>query len=151
MRVVILVIIVVVIFSTLGLWLTSYGNTASEERNMNYGISLTTDKMSYSIGEPIKMTLKIFNYTEEEITFHFNTGQRYDFIIEDEEGDEIWRWSQDMIFAMVLEEEILGPNNPEVIYTVEYKGKLSPGYYKVTGFLVAKDRPMLGSIIIEVK
>jgi len=118
---------------------------------MNYGISMSTDKMSYSDGEPITMTLKIFNYTGEDIVFHFNTSQRYDFIIEDEEGNEVWRWSKDMMFAQMLGEEILGPDNPEIIYTAEYMGELSPGYYKVTGIFVAQDRPMSGSIVIEVK
>ena len=151
MKMIILVIIVVMVFSTLGLWMGAYGNTTSEERNMNYGISITTDKMSYSVGEPIMMTLKILNYTKEDIVFHFNTSQRYDFIIEDEEGSEIWRWSKERMFAMVLGEETLGPTNPEIIYTVEYKGKFSSGYYKVTGILIAKDRPMSGNIIIIVK
>jgi len=105
----------------------------------------------YSNGEPIKMTLRVSNYTKEDITFHFNTSQRYDFIIEDEEKNEIWRWSKDMMFAMVLGEEVLGPNNSEVTYTAEYKDKLSPGYYKVTGIFVAQEKPMSGSIIIEVK
>jgi len=151
MKIITLLIIVVVVFLVLGLWLTAYGNITSEERNMNYGISMMTDKMSYSIGEPIIITLKIFNYTEEDIVFHFNAAQRYDFIIECEEGSKIWRWSQDMMFAMVLGEETLGPTNTEITYTVEYKDKLSPGYYKVTGILVAKDRPMSGNIIIIVK
>ena len=151
MKIIILIIIVVMVFLSLGLWLTAYGNATSEERNMNYGISMMTDKMNYSVGEPIVMTLKIFNYTQEDITFHFNTGQRYDFIIEDEEGSKIWRWSQDMMFAMVLGEETLGPTNPEIIYTVEYKGKLNSGYYKVTGILVAQDRPMSGNVIIIVE
>ncbi|GAG01689.1 unnamed protein product, partial [marine sediment metagenome] len=44
------------------------------------------------------MTLRVSNYTKEDITFHFNTSQRYDFIIEDEEKNEIWRWSKDMMF-----------------------------------------------------
>jgi len=148
---IILAIIFVMVLSSLGLGLWASGNKTSGERNMNYGISMSTDKMNYSVGEPIMMTLKIFNYTEEDITFNFNTGQRYDFVIEDEEGNEIWRWSQDMMFAMVLGEEILGPDNPEVIYTEECKGKLSSGYCKVTGIFVARDRPMSGSIIIEVK
>ena len=151
MKMIILIIIVVAVFSVLGLWLTAYGNITSEERNMNYGISMMTDKMNYSVGEPIIITLKIFNYTEEEIIFHFNTSQRYDFIIEDEGKNETWRWSQDKMFAMVLGEETLGPLNTEVIYTAEYKGKLSPGYYKITGILVAKDRPMSGNVIIIVK
>ena len=151
MKMIILVIIVVTVFSGLGLWKAAYGNTSSEERNMNYGISMMTDKMSYSVGESIKITLKIFNYTEEDIVFQFNNSQRYDFVIEDEEGNEIWRWSRDRMFAMVLGEEILGSNNPKIIYATEYQGQLSPGYYKITGILVVKDRPMSGSIIIEVK
>ena len=151
MKMIKLVIIVVVVFLALGFWLAAYGNTTSEETNMNYGISMTTDKMNYSVGEPIMMTLKIFNYNEEDIVFNFNTSQRYDFIIEDEEGNEIWRWSQDRMFATVLDEEILGPDNPEVIYTAEYKDRLGPGYYKVTGIFIAQNRSMSGSIIIEVR
>ena len=118
---------------------------------MNFGISMMTDKMGYSVGESIIMTLKIFNYTEEDVVFHFNNSQRYDFIVEDKEGNEVWRWSKDMMFAMVLGEETLGPLNPEVICTEEYKGKLSLGYYKITGIFVAQEKPMSGSIIIEVK
>jgi len=152
MRMIILIIIVLVVFLGLGLWLGVYGNSAPGENNsMSYGISMSTDKMSYSVNEPIKMTLKIFNYNEENVVFHFNTSQRYDFIIEDEEGNEVWRWSKDRMFAMVLGEETLGPTNPEIIYTVEYNGKLNSGYYKVTGILVAQDRPMSGSVIIEVR
>ncbi len=151
MKIITLLIIVVVVFLALGLWLIASGNTTSGETNMNYGISMMTDKMSYSVGEPITMTLKIFNYTEEDIVFHFNTSQRYDFIIEDEEGNKIWCWSQDRMFAMVLGEETLEPNNPEVTYTAEYKDKLSLGYYKITGILAAKDRPMSGNVIIIVK
>ncbi|MBA7517226.1 hypothetical protein ES705_09279 [subsurface metagenome] len=151
MKIIILVIIVAMIFLSLGLWLIAYGNTTSEEKNLNYGISMMTDKMNYSVGEPIIITIKIFNYTEEEIIFHFNTGQRYDFIIEDEEGNEIWRWSQDMMFTMALGEETLGPTTTEITYTAEYSDKLSPGYYKITGIFVAQEKPMSGSIIIEVK
>ena len=151
MKMIISVVIAVMVFSGLGFWLVASGNTTSEERNMNYGISLMTDKMSYSVGEPIIMTFKVFNYTKADIAFHFNTSQRNDFIIEDEKGNKIWYWSKDMMFAMVLGEETLGPNNPEATYTIEYKGELIPGYYKVTGILVAKDRPMSGNIIIIVK
>lgn len=151
MKIIILVIIAVVVFSCLGLWLVAYGNTTQEGINMNYGISISTDKMSYSDGESIMMTFKIFNYNEEDVGFHFNTSQRYNFIIEDGEGNEIWCWSKDKMFAMVLGEEILGPNNPEVIYAAEYKDKLSPGYYKIIGIFPAQEKPMSGSIIIEVK
>jgi len=151
MRMIILAVIFVMVLSSLGLGLWAYGNTTSEERNMKYGISMMTDKTNYSVGDTITMTLKVFNYTEEDVVFHFNTSQRYDFINEDEKGNKIWRWSEGRMFAQMLGEEILGPNNPEIIYATEYKDKLSPGYYKVTGILVAKDKLMLGNVIIIVK
>ena len=151
MKMIILFIIVVVVFSVLGLGLRVYGNTTSEEENMNYGISISTDKMSYPVGEPIIITLKIFNYTEEDFIFHFNTSQRYDFIIEDEEGNEVWRWSKDRMFAMVLGEESLGLTNMEITYTADYRNKLGLGYYRITGIFVAQEKPMSGSIVIEVK
>ena len=151
MRMIILVFIMVVVLSALGLGLWASGNKTSAERNMSYGISMMTDKMSYSVGDPVIMTLKVFNYTKEDVTFYFNTAQRYDFIIEDEEGNEIWRWSKDKMFAMVLGEETLGSANLEIIYTAEYKGKLIPGYYKIIGIFISQDRPMSGNIIIMVK
>lgn len=121
------------------------------DQKTQYGILLSTDNVVYQSGEIITIKLKVFNYSAETIDFHFNSSQRYDFIIENKEGNEVWRWSQDMMFAMVLGEEILGLSNPEVIYTEEHKGKLRPGYYKITGIFVAQEKPMSGSIIIEVK
>jgi len=120
-------------------------------RDSRFGIWLTTDWAVYTPEQPVNIEFCVFNRTSEEITLYFRNAQRYDFTIEDEEGNEVWRWSKDRMFAMVLGEEILGPDNPEIIYKVEYKGKLSSGYYKVTGILVAKDRPMSGNIIIKVK
>ena len=55
------------------------------------------------------------------------------------------------MFAQMLGEETLGPTNIEIIYSVKYKDKLSPSYYKVTGVFVAQEKPMFGSIIVEVK
>ena len=149
MRLVKLIIIAVIL--SLGLWWGIYGNSASERKDMSYGLSIMTNKMNYSVDESIIMTLKIFNYTEEDVVFHFNNSQRYDFIIEDKEGNEVWRWSEGRMFAQMLGEEILGLNNSEVTYTAEYRNKLSPDYYKITGVFIAQDRPMSGSIIIEVK
>ena len=120
-------------------------------RDSRFGIWLTTDWAVYTPEQPVNIEFCVFNRTGEEITIYFRNAQRYDFTIEDEEGKEIWRWSKERMFAMVLGEVTLGSNSPEVTYTAEYKDKLSPGYYKITGILVAKDRPMSGNVIIIVK
>ena len=119
MRVVISMVAIAMVFSGLGLWLGVQGNSPPGESNMNCGMSMMTDKVSYAVGGSIKMALKVFNNTGAEVAFHFNNAQRYDFVIIDEEENELWRWSGDRMFAMVLGEETLGPDNPEVSYTAE--------------------------------
>jgi len=147
-------IIILILFLILGLSLGIYGNSARSNA-FSYGISVTTDKVEYSIGTPIEMALKIFNYTDEDVTFNFNTSQRYDFIIEDEKGKEIWCWSKGYVFCQVFGKETLGPNNPEIIYGVLYpteeNEKLKSGRYKIIGIFIAKDKPMSSNIFISIK
>lgn len=63
----------------------------------------------------------------------------------------MWRWSDGRMFAMVLGEETLCPGKERLSYTVKYEGALSPGRYKITGLLVARNRPMSASLTVEVR
>ena len=153
-----MIVIVVAVFALFGAAVLGVvgGEEVSEiggkdVRDSRFGVWLTTDWAVYTPEQPVNIEFCVFNRTSEEITLYFRNAQRYDFTIEDEEGNEVWRWSKDRMFAMMLGEEILGPRNPEVIYTAEYKDRLNPGCYKVTGIFVAQEKPMSGSIIIEVK
>jgi len=57
------------------------GITQIPEQFEGFGISLSANKSSYSINEPIIIKLKVFNYGNEEVTFHFRSSQRFDFSI----------------------------------------------------------------------
>ena len=143
--------IIIVMFLATGFGKIAYCNTNLEEKIMNYGISLSTDQSVYCPEEPITIKLTIFNRTEENIIFHFKSSQRYDFIIKDEKEKEVWRWSENKMFAMVLGEETLGPNNSEIIYSEKCNKKLIPGYYKVSGVLISTNKEINGSIVIEIR
>lgn len=117
---------------------------------MGVGVGFTADKTTFSPGEDIRMTLRIFNTTGEDITFHFQSAQRYDFSVTDEARKILWRWSEDRAFAMVLGREVLGPGRSDIVYTGVYKGLLHPGVYRLTGTFIAK-RPLSASVTIEVK
>lgn len=43
-----------------------------------FGVSLATNKSTYSVSEPIIIKLKVFNHNSEEISFHFRSSQRSD-------------------------------------------------------------------------
>ena len=121
------------------------------DQESQYGILLSTDKGVYQPGETISLTIKVFNRSDQTINFHFNSSQRYDFLIEDMQGNLIWQWSKDKMFAMVMGEKKLNVNHPKLIYQEKYDGQLTPGYYRIKGIFTAKNHPMTAEIIIRVK
>ena len=127
------------------------GAESRSVREAGFGVSVATDRAVYTVGEPIIIIeLQVFNRTGKEITLNFRDAQRYDFVIEDEEGNKMWQWSAGMMFAQVLGQETLGPGKEELTYSATYEEKLTPGKYKVTGVLFAQDKPMSGNIVIVV-
>jgi len=112
---------------------------------------LFTDKVVYTTGEPIIMTLKVFNYSEKDIIFHFNTSQRYDFFIYDQERNRVWTWSDDRFFLQVLGTETLEAETGTLVYQETFKGKLAPGSYLILGIIVAQNKPCGNIAIITVE
>jgi hypothetical protein len=116
-----------------------------------FEISLTADKAVYRGGEPISLTLGVSNQTGREIELRFSSGQRFDFVIRDARGNEIWRWSEGRMFAQALGAETIGPAQPQILYRAQFNGNLGPGSYRVEGTLVAKDPPLSAILTIQVQ
>lgn len=115
-------------------------------------LTLSAAKVVYSPGETISLRLMLFNGTQEELTLHFNTSQRYDFIVESVEGKrEVWRWSKGRMFLQVLGEERVGPGRPTMSYVGEIPSGLERGSYIVTGVITSSDAPLSASIPLQVR
>ena len=123
----------------------------SATAELTFGVSLTTDKAIYAAGESIVIELIVFNRSSKNLTFDFRDAQHYDFIIEDMEGNSVWRWAEGRMFIQVLGEETLGPGREEVVYTGTFAGPLQPGDYKVIGALVSANRPLSASLMITIE
>ena len=125
--------------------------TDSTMAELVFGVSLSTDKGIYAAGDSIVMELVVFNRTPESLIFDFRDAQHFDFIIEDMEGNRVWRWADGRMFIQVLGEEILGPGRAEVIYTGTYTGPLQPGDYTVIGSFISSNRPLSASLTITIE
>ena len=66
------------------------------------GIDLTTYGAFHSKGEPVPLTITVA--ASEPITLYYRTTQRYEIVISDAAGKEVWRWSKDKAFGEVLEQ-----------------------------------------------
>ena len=117
------------------------------------GLSLTlvAGKGTFKTGQPISLELKVHYVGKEPLTLSFSTSQRYDFQIEKEGGEILWRWSDGRMFAQVLGQFTLSPELPHVRYRAVFEGHLPPGRYKVRGILTTSPRPLSAATPIKIR
>jgi len=103
----------------------------------------------------LEADLIVFNFGDQPVTFTFPSSQRFDFVIRDKEGKEMYRWSDGQAFLMVTGSETL--HNDMLKYKVRIPldlGDLKPypdGLYTLEGILTSYDRPMKGAVTFQVR
>ncbi len=95
----------------------------------------------FALGEPISITLSLTNCAENDVRLFYPDSQRYEFIVKDEGGEEVWRWSKDREFAQELGEESVASGEVLTLTEVwdqrDQDGQLvSPGLYQILAFSV---------------
>ena len=116
-----------------------------------FGAAVSTDRPVYRVGVPIRITFEVFNRTPTPVRFDFASAQRFDLVIEDARGQEVWRWSAGRLFAMVMGQETLGPERRRLVYEAEVTERLAPGRYRIKGVLADGGRHLSASVEIEVQ
>ena len=83
----------------------------------------------------------IRNSTSSPVAFTFPSSQQYDFLIQDDAGRELWKWSDGRFFAMLIVEKELGQEPwvyQERIPTFNREGRSLPkGYYTLRARLTS--------------
>ena len=114
-------------------------------------VTLATDKPAYAPGEPLTFTLRVINNSPRPIRLSFRTAQRFDFVVEDKQDREVWRWSAGRLFAQVLGHETLGPSGGEFVARATAEGRFPPGVYTVKGIIPALEGGLAASASITVR
>jgi len=126
------------------------------ERQKADPLDLTTNKASYSKGEPVKLSIKFTNISSEAISTYFTSGQKFDIIIMDGNKKEIWRWSHGKMFTMAIQPFGL-EQGESVSYSYSWDQKdnsrrsVAPGKYYVTGVITIVPRITSKEKVIMVK
>jgi hypothetical protein len=92
-------------------------------------------------GDSVRLILHVTNSGVEPVRLSFPTSQRYDFVIETPEGDEVWRWSDGMSFLQALSQETLAPGDSWDMEAVWDPGERE-GEFVATGEITAREREL---------
>jgi len=107
------------------------------------GFNLFLDPVEGEIGDDsLVVELILVNSSGRNQNLSFNTSQKYDLEIKDEEGRVHWRWSEGKAFAQVLQNLRIEPGEKEVWEVEIAIEDLAPGEYYLTGWIVGRRRDL---------
>jgi Intracellular proteinase inhibitor len=98
--------------------------------------------------DSVRLLLHVTNTGDRGIEFRFPTSQRHDFVVRDEGGVEVWRWSEGMMFLQAISRATLAPGE-----TWDFEGAWAPGNrtgrFQVVGRVTAAERDVEQSAAFE--
>ena len=112
----------------------------------NFKVDLSIEPQQYtpSTNTPLRVRMTVHNQGKSKYILDFETAQRYEFVIRDKTGKDLYKASQDKEFTqvksatvinrgekLVFEEELFGGTNGAPVH-------LSPGAYTLIGSVTAK-------------
>ena len=112
---------------------------------------LRASKAVYAEGEPVDLTLQVVNRGPRPVTLKFRDSQRYDFLIRNAQGQEVWRWSANQMFAQMLGQETLSPDGGNLTYRVVARATLRRGSYTVMGVVPAMDAQLSARLEVTIQ
>ena len=128
------------------------GGAAGQESGAEHALNLSvqTDRPVYRVGESVQFTLTLSNSSARAATLHCKDAQRFDLTIVDRSGQQIWRWSEDQMFAQMLSEETIRPGKSRT-YAAVFPGTPTPGEYRASGVVVCLEPALSASTHFAVK
>jgi hypothetical protein len=131
--------------------------SASRGSDDPINVFLETEKTAYQVKEPVVMRLTVLapEGTNDPAQLVFPSAQRYDFIVT-KEGREIWYWSRDRVFAMMMDQMVLKPGE-SLRYTETWDQRdnegawVPPGSYRVVGVLKASPEVVSEQVVVDIK
>ncbi len=132
---------------------TAAPSTTSEVTAENPVLSVSVDRDA----EGLKLELLVVNTTNKLLPFRFTSSKTYDFIIQDPAtGQEVWRWSNRMMFSQVIRSDSIRGNSKWTFTEVwnlrdNDDNRVSPGRYRLTGVLSAQPPIESKPVMFEVR
>ena len=105
---------------------------------------LQTDLLIKTGENEATFTITIKNTSDNSVKLTIPSGQKYEIIVKDADGKEVYRYSIDKMFIQSIEEMELKPGQEKVWeepwdYTSNDGTRLAPGEYKAHIFLTASE------------
>jgi hypothetical protein len=92
-------------------------------------------------GHNAQFAMTIKNVGNKHAELDFANGQRYDFVVVDSLGREVWQWSSGRMFTQIVQNKQLGAGESMRVSETWTKAPVPPGKYTVVATLKSSNYP----------
>ncbi|PLR68928.1 MULTISPECIES: BsuPI-related putative proteinase inhibitor [Bacillaceae] len=129
------------------LFLVGCGQSSVKDESEEVSGNVETKEVQFTVDvkesqENVQFEMTLRNNTEEEKNFEFRSGQKYDIIVLDKNGAEVYKYSKGRMFTQAIQYVNLLPGKSQTwqeTWDLKSNGKkVDPGEYDVTVVLTGK-------------
>ncbi len=95
--------------------------------------------------ESVSFSLHVGNNTQKMIELRFPSGQTHEFVVLDESGKEVWRWSRGRMFTQAIRNKLL-KGREETVFEEQWNTKGLRGTYTAIATLRSENHPVETSV-----
>lgn len=88
----------------------------------------------------VRFAIEVANDSRKNVELDFPDGRTHDFIVLDEAGREVWRWSTGRMFTQGMQNHLLGAHDA-VVYAERWRPK-TKGHFTLVAQLHSENYPV---------
>jgi hypothetical protein len=101
-------------------------------------------------GSVVEFKLDVQNNTAKMVELRFPNGKTHDFIVQDESGKEVWRWSKSRMFTQGMQNKLIKAKDVAT-FTEGWDAASLKGKFSATAVLLSDNHPIEEKVQFELK
>ena len=89
----------------------------------------------------VQFNLRVNNNTGKMTELRFQNGMTHDFVVLDESGNEVWRWSKGRMFTQAMQAKLVKAND-SALFVDEWDGRNAHGKFTAVAILRSDNHPV---------
>jgi len=109
-----------------------------------------TSTFSVHANSRVEFQLGVRNNTTRMLELRFPSGRTHEFVVQDESGNEVWRWSRSRMFTQGLQNKLL-KSHEVTTFTESWDSDERKGKFTAIAILPSDNHPIEERVEFELK